>query len=126
MKKIVITLILFAGVQTFSQAEINNPTTGKDTVSTGLETVKNLAYIEDEENVELGFDTAQYLPKGFNPYVYYPQMSVIKDITYIAVEEQVEIADSSTGILSNSEMDFLRNLKYIEKEEALTLPSFSK
>lgn len=126
MKKIVITLILFAGVQTFSQAEIKNPTTGKDTVSTVLEVVQNLAYIEAEEIVELGFDTAAYLPKGFNPYVYYPQMSVIKDIPYIAVEENVEIAKTSTGILSTSEMDFLRNLKYIEKEEALTLPSFSK
>jgi hypothetical protein len=31
----------------------------------------SIEYIEEEEVIELGFDTADYLPEGFDPYAFY-------------------------------------------------------
>ena len=42
--------------------------------------INSIVYIEDEVDFELGFDTADYLPEGFNPYIFYFDIS---DITYI-------------------------------------------
>lgn len=31
--------------------------------------VSSIKFIEDEQQIELGFDTKVYLPEGFNPYI---------------------------------------------------------
>ena len=46
----------------------------------------SIVYIEDEEEVDLGFDPAAFLPEGFNPYEAYFD---IHSITYI--EETPEV-----------------------------------
>lgn len=121
MKKIMLTLILFAGVQTFSQNYANNGQ--NQNLAAVLDEVNNITYIEKEEEVHLGFDTALYLPQGYNPNVYFSQNEVIEQITYIETEEKVNLFD---GILSESELDFLKSIRFIENEEAVSVPSFSK
>lgn len=121
MKKIMLTLILFAGVQTFSQNYFCN---GQHiNLATLLAEVNHITYIEQEEEVQLGFDTALYLPNGYNPNVYFEQTEVIEDISYIESEENTNFYD---GILSEREMSFLKSLPYIENEEAVSIPAFSK
>ena len=45
--------------------------------------------LEAEEEVELGFDTAEYLPLGFNPYE--GMEFAIEDIVVLEAEEEVDL-----------------------------------
>ncbi len=51
---------------------------------TGELDINTIIYIEEEEVIDLGFDTADYLPEDFDPYeVYFDVDSVI----YVEVED---------------------------------------
>ena len=58
--------------------------------------VNTIAYMEDEETVELDFDSYFYLPENFNPY--HGMILELNDIIYLENEEEV-ILDSRPGIL---------------------------
>lgn len=114
-------MILFVGVQTFSQ---NYTNAGQNqNLAAVLDRVNHIAYIEEEEAVELGFDTQVYLPNGYNPNVYFPQVEVFEQIAFVEAEETV---DFQKGILSENELNFLKSIQFIEKEETVSVPSFSK
>ncbi|MGI9550699.1 MAG: hypothetical protein ACR2MT_05825 [Aurantibacter sp.] len=48
----------------------------------------SIEYIEEEEVIELGFDTADYLPEGFDPYAFYFD---VHSITYIEESDLEDI-----------------------------------
>lgn len=48
--------------------------------------INTIEYIEDEEVIDLGFDTADYLPDGFDPYKIYFDLNSV-----IVVEAEIEI-----------------------------------
>lgn len=51
--------------------------------------INDIDLIEVEEEIELGFDTAQYLPKGFDPYA--GMYTAHEDLGLIEVEEEIEL-----------------------------------
>jgi len=59
--------------------------------------VDDIVFIETEEEIELGFDTAEYLPIGFDAY---DGMELDLDhITFIEVEEEIELGFDTTEFL---------------------------
>lgn len=57
----------------------------------------SLDLIVIEEEIELGFDTAQYLPEGFNPYA--GMRGPIVDLGLIAVEEEIDLGFDTKAYL---------------------------
>jgi len=50
--------------------------------------INTIVYIEEEEVIELGFDTADYLPEGFNPYEVYFN---IESVEFVEQESKIKI-----------------------------------
>lgn len=74
------TLMTFLG---FSQMEAKN-----DIGPFRLD-LNEIEYIEEEVNIDLGFDHYQYLPEGFNAY---DGMKLdLDDIEYIECEEEIKL-----------------------------------
>ncbi|SDF13882.1 hypothetical protein SAMN05421636_11312 [Pricia antarctica] len=46
--------------------------------------INSITYIEDDSDFELGFDTADYLPEGFDPYEIYVNLDAV-----IFIEDEV-------------------------------------
>ncbi len=85
MNKKNFTLSIAMGVALVSGAFANSP--AKDLEVFDINTVE---YIEEEAELDLGFDVADYLPEGFNPYKMYVDLNAIS-----FVEEEIEISDLS-------------------------------
>ena len=49
--------------------------------------LNSIKYIEEEQIIELGFDTADYLPEGFDPYAFY------FDLDWIEYSEESELEE---------------------------------
>lgn len=59
--------------------------------------IKDIDLIEIEEELELDFDTAQYLPEGFNPYK--GMFATNEDLGLIEVEEEIELGFNTAAYL---------------------------
>lgn len=55
--------------------------------------ISTIEYIEDEVTLDLGFDTAEYLPEGFDPYKMYVDLNAIQ-----FVEEEVAIQNIEANL----------------------------
>tara|TARA_R110002167_G_scaffold84156_6_gene228740 strand:- start:3161 stop:3679 length:519 start_codon:yes stop_codon:yes gene_type:complete len=51
--------------------------------------LEEISFIELEAEIDLGFDTAEYLPIGFNPYE--GMIFNIDDIDYITLDEEIDL-----------------------------------
>ena len=84
-----------------------------------------IRFIEKEDTVDLGFDTAEYLPEGFDPYEVYVDLDAIK---YIEEDEGEELGFETTAWLPEgfdpyaAPADFA-SISYLEPEGDL-LPEF--
>ena len=58
--------------------------------------ISSVEFIEEEQDWELGFDTAQYLPENFNPY---SGSISVKAINFIEVCDEVELGFETGGYL---------------------------
>ncbi|MFP2997100.1 hypothetical protein ABN763_14380 [Spongiivirga sp. MCCC 1A20706] len=78
--------------------------------------VEPVIYIEQEEEIELGFDTAEYLPVGFDPYAESGQLT--EDEVDALFEEEIELGfdtaeylpadfDPYQEVLTDEEIDAL-------------------
>lgn len=87
--------------------------------------IEDITYIEPAEDVELDFDTAQYLPEGFDAY---KGMGIdLTNIVFIGNEEEIDLGFDTAKYLpigfdayAGMEVD-LDTIKYIEEEEAIEL-----
>ncbi|MBT8315758.1 MAG: hypothetical protein KJP26_14980, partial [Maribacter sp.] len=50
--------------------------------------INEIVYIEEEPQIELGFDTAEYLPEGFDPYKLYVDLNAVE---YVVVQDEIEL-----------------------------------
>lgn len=82
--------------------------------------INSVEYIEEEAEVNLGFDTADYLPEGFNPYKMYVDLTVVQYI-----EEEIAIADVSEhlpeGFDAYAYPTNVDNINYIDENDELQL-----
>jgi hypothetical protein len=82
--------------------------------------INTIVYLEDEEEIDLGFDTADYLPEDFDPYSFYIDLNTVVFIE----NEETEIYSST-----NLPKDFnaygypvhFRHISYIDPEEPTDL-----
>ncbi len=80
--------------------------------------------IEIEENIELGFDTAQYLPEGFNAYA---GMQTADGLNLIVIEEEIELGFNTKDYLPKGFNPYrgmifaVEDIVVIEEEEEFIL-----
>jgi len=87
--------------------------------------INSIEYIEEEAEIELGFDVADYLPEGFDPYKMYVDLNAIKFI-----EEEIDFLDLSTHL----PVDFdayaypkdVQSINYIDEKDNFKLDFDSK
>lgn len=87
--------------------------------------IEDITYIEPTDDVELGFDTSEYLPKGFDAYK--GMDTDVEEIVFIEKEEEIDLGFNTAKYLpigfdaySGMEID-LNEVIYIEEEEAIEL-----
>tara|TARA_R110002012_G_scaffold263456_1_gene446316 strand:- start:157081 stop:157734 length:654 start_codon:yes stop_codon:yes gene_type:complete len=87
--------------------------------------VKDILFIEIEEEIDLGFDTADYLPVGFDAYA---GMELdLKGIDFIEIEEDIDWGFDTADYLpvgfdayAGMELD-LKGIDFVEFEEEIDL-----
>jgi len=87
--------------------------------------IENIAFVEIEEEIDLGFDTVQYLPEGFDPYK--GMAPNLPEIVFIESEEKINLGfDTSEylpeGFNAYEGMMFdIDEIEYVEVEEEIDL-----
>lgn len=71
--------------------------------------IDQIVYIEDQEEVVLGFDTAEYLPEDFDPYA-----GNLNDIAFVETEEEVVLGFDTAAYLPDGFDPHITNLKCME------------
>lgn len=79
--------------------------------------VSEIVYIEEETSIDLGFDTADYLPEGFNPYNAYFDVNSVEFMD----DEGIELGfDTAAYLPENFDAyaypESLEGINYIEDE----------
>lgn len=115
MNKKNFTLSIAMGIALVNGTFANNP--NKDVEDFDINTVE---YIEEETEIDLGFDVADYLPEGFDPYKMYVDFDAI---TYI--EEEIEISDLSQhlpeGFDAYAFPTDVQSINYIDENDSFTV-----
>ena len=79
----------------------------------------DIIYIEEENEVVLGFDTADYLPEDFDPYKQYVDLDAFE---FIEVEDCLDLDFDSAeylpvGFDPYADASYFRNIDFIEEGE---------
>lgn len=72
MNKKSFILTIATGLLLVNGVFASNPTSEKDE-----RVINSITYIEDDADFELGFNTADYLPEGFDPYEIYVNLDAV-------------------------------------------------
>ncbi len=88
--------------------------------------INTIVYIEEEEVIELGFDTADYLPEGFDPYEVFFDLN-----TVVIIEDELTIDfDSKENLPANFDAYALpttiEGFNYINTDDTILLDFDSK
>lgn len=87
--------------------------------------LEDVPYIEEYEEIELNFDTKEYLPMGFNAYE--GMVFDLGDIEYLEIEDEIELGFNTEKYLPegfDAYADATLNLDdiiYLEEEEDIEL-----
>lgn len=83
--------------------------------------INSIAYIQEEVEIELGFDVADYLPEGFDPYKQYVDLNSIEFIE----EENVLDFDTSKylpeGFDAYANPKGIEGINYIDENDTVVL-----
>ena len=85
--------------------------------------LNEIVFIEEEPQIELGFDTAEYLPEGFDPYNLYVDL---KAVEYIDEQEEINLGFKVANYLPTNfdpyaDPSDIEGINYIEEEEQIEL-----
>ncbi len=115
MNKKSFILSLAMGITLVNGVFANNP--NKDIEAFDINTIE---YIEEEDEIDLGFDVADYLPEGFDPYKMYVDLNAIDYI-----EEEIEIADFSQhlpeGFDAYAFPTDVQSINYIDENDSFSV-----
>ncbi len=82
--------------------------------------ISTIEYIEDEVTIDLGFDTSEYLPEGFDPYKMYVNLNAIEFI-----EEEVALqyvkANLPEGFDAYAAPTDVQSINYIDVNDTLNV-----
>lgn len=81
--------------------------------------LNEIAFIEEEPKIELGFDTTEYLPEGFDPYELYVDLNAVE---YIDGQEEIELGFNVADYLPTDFNAYanpsdIASISYIEEEQ---------
>ncbi|MEX0291119.1 MAG: hypothetical protein AB3N14_18595 [Flavobacteriaceae bacterium] len=82
--------------------------------------IDSVVYLEDEAEIELGFDVADYLPEDFDPYTFYFNINSVEFLN----EEEVEVDFSRylpEGFDPYAAPKDFRDISYIDREDDIEL-----
>lgn len=85
--------------------------------------LNEIVFIEEEPQIELGFDAADYLPEGFDPYKLYVDL---KAVEYVDELEEINLGFDTADYLPENFDPYaypsdVESINYIEKEEQIEL-----
>ena len=85
--------------------------------------LNEIVYIEEEPQIELGFDTAEYLPEGFDPYKLYVDLNAVE---YVEEQEEIELGFNVADYLPANFDPYadpldIESINYMEEEEQIEL-----
>lgn len=79
--------------------------------------INTIEYIEEEAEIDLGFDVTDYLPDGFNPYRMYVDLNAV-----VYIEEEFEISDLSRylpeGFDAYAYPTDIQSINYIDENDS--------
>ena len=83
--------------------------------------INSIHYIQEEENIELGFDVRDYLPEGFDPYKQYVDLNNIEFI-----EDTVDLVLDATWYLPEGFDPYanpigIEGINYIDENDNIDL-----
>ncbi|TMM52204.1 hypothetical protein FEE95_21190 [Maribacter algarum] len=115
MNKKSFILSMAAGIALINGAFASTPS--KEVEAFDINTVE---YIEDDEQIDLGFDVADYLPEGFNPYKMYVDLNAVEYI-----EEEPVIEDFSQylpkGFDAYAYPTDVQSINYIDENDSFSI-----
>ena len=85
--------------------------------------LNEIAFIEEDPQIELGFDTTAYLPEGFDPYELYVDLNAVK---YINPQKEIklgfEVADYlPTDFNAYAAPSDIESINYVGEDEQIEL-----
>ena len=82
--------------------------------------ISSIEYIEDEIIIDLGFDTADYLPENFDPYKMYVDLNAIEYI-----EEEIVVDDFSNNLPEGFDAyaypSDVQSINYIDENDSFSM-----
>ena len=81
----------------------------------------SIEYIEEEEVIELGFDTADYLPEGFDPYEFYFDLNWVEYIDMDNLEEIVVENHLPENFDPYADPKGIEGINYIDPNDEINL-----
>lgn len=86
----------------------------------------SLEYIEEEEVIDLGFDTADYLPEGFDPYAFYFDLDSVEFIEESDLEDIQLKNRLPEGFDAYSDPEGIEGINYIDPFDDIVIDFNSK
>lgn len=80
-----------------------------------------IIYIEDEPEIDLGFDTADYLPDGFDPHKFYFDINGLPYIELDPMEEFNTEKYLPTGFNAYAYPKDIQSMNYIDPNDVIAL-----
>jgi len=87
--------------------------------------INSIEYIEEEPEIDLGFNTADYLPEDFDPYAFYFNLESINFIE----DDKIDFDSSGNlpeGFDAYAIPRYFRNIDYLDPEDEIELDFDSK
>lgn len=100
-------------------ADVNDSTSGMGEYASYELNLDEVVYIEDEPELDLGFDTSDYLPEGFDPYKSYFDLN---SIIYLENNVEPELGFNTKRYLPEhfnpyNEVVDVHSINYMEEED---------
>lgn len=83
--------------------------------------LKSITYIDEDENFELGFDTADYLPEGFDPYEVYVDLDSIIFIEQVVIDGFVSKKYLPANFDAYAYPADVESINYIDENDIIAL-----
>ncbi len=85
--------------------------------------LNEIVFIEEEPQIELGFDVAEYLPEGFDPHKLYVDLNAVE---YIEEQEEINLGFNVADYLPTNfdpyaDPSDIEGVYYMEEEEQIQL-----
>ncbi|GAB5476412.1 MAG: hypothetical protein Mars2KO_45110 [Maribacter sp.] len=83
--------------------------------------INSITYIQEEDEIELGFDVADYLPEGFDPYAFYFNLDSVE---FIEEEWSLDFDTAQylpEGFDAYADPVGIEGINYIDENDAIEL-----